>query len=555
MAQPQRQGIASPKTAERSLARSIHEKKLLGMIRRQLPVDARYAGAFSVPLTELTLKKIGSTALDVYDALLQSRDLNCTTHASLAGITRKACAPIAETNGWPRPKLTEKTVRNAIEKLIRLGLVENLGWTYRVVPCADATCRAAGLPPAHDHKVFLRRIKGLVTVKPETPELFHLVAPKETVDELKKAGTHGGARAGVGRPVGAKDSKPRRRFRDPTLDMPVETFDRGPTPVAPLAGAVRGAGENQDGRPIKSITKISSSVLRTSEEKPAPKAPGAGVVSSSEKSPSKGAPVAVATSAAPASTPAPSKPPALPDEPVAGSRYLNRNPDVGGLRLGGESRGLRGLVVYAPRQEDQWTPPFPGPSVVSPPRVPEPPQLPADLAPDDKAALVARAYRTTISARYGFRCMTLANVGDIEQRKEFKDLAASADLLVAHRIPPIAWVAWSVDVWRHFGKSNRPPSIRWVFNPQRIEKWHGWFHSEQQGYRGGQLVPVPALRELYFRFEKMRFAIIRGAEQAAAVAQHLPRHEYERLLAEARMQIAEIQLDLNRKVQAGHFLW
>lgn len=547
----------------RKFAQSIRSRHLLGVIRRQLPVDQAYAGAFPIPLTEQTLRKIGRTAFDVYDALLQSRNLNCTTHASLAGIARKASAAVEENRGKPRDKLSEKTVRNAIEKLVRLGLVENLGWTYRVVPCADAACRAAGLPPAHDHKVYLRRIKGLVTVKPDSNELFQLVAPKETVDALKAANTHGAARGG-GRPPGAKDKAPRRRFRDPTLDMPVEEFDRGPTPVAPLAGAVRGgAAENQDGRPIKSRLMISSSVLRTSEEKPAPMKPGGGLGSPSEKSlagdsakrPVKAAPVAPVAKPAPIPSPQPSKPAAPPDGPLPGGRYLSREPSVGGLRLAGDSGGLRGLVVFAPRQEDQWTPPFPGPSVITAARVPEPPKLAPELAPDDRASLLARAYRATVSARYGIRCMTLARVSDIETSREFKDLAASAELLITHSIAPIAWVAWSIDVWRQFGKSNRPPGIGWIFKPSRIEKWHGWFHSEQQGYRGGQLLPIPAQRDLYLRFERMRFAIIRGMPAAEAVATHLPRATYEYLVGEARKQVAEAQLNITRKVQAGHFIW
>lgn len=542
MAQPQRHGVASPRKKDRplGLVRSIHERKLLGMVRRQLPTDASLAGDTTIPLTPDTLRKIGRTALDVYDALLQSRDLNGQTHASLPGIARKASAPIEETNGYPRSKLTEKSVRNALHKLVKLKLVENLGWTYRVVPCAAATCRAAGLPPAHEHKVYLRRVMGLITVKSDTKDPIQLLLPRDAATELKKATTHGGTRPGGGRPKGSKDSKPRRGWRDPTLDMPVEQFDRGPTPVAPLAGRVRkAADENQDGRTRES-TQVLALDLRSSSKSAAPKAPGAEVASLSKSK-----------------TPPPAPPPA----PIGGSHFPDRAPSVGGLRIGGASEGARGLAVYAPRTSDEWMPPFPGPDVFASPRVPPPPPLDPKLDRVDQVAVLARAYRTAVTEKFRIPCMTLANATRLEGRREYKPLAAAADLMVKHSVIPIDWILWSFGVWKHYGlnaeskRPDGPPPITWVFSPARIEKWHGWFHAEHGTSRGGAVIPIPALRELYACFEKVRFALIRGESQSEAVTRYLPREKYEALLATARAEAAEAILNINRRLQAGHFIW
>jgi len=546
VAQPQLQRTASPEFTPAKKAKWVHEKHLLGAISRQRPGDWIAAGVRTLPLTPATLRKIGHTTFDVYDALLQLRGANLVTHASIAGIARRASAPVKETNGWPRKKLTYETVRNAIKKLIRLGLVENIESTYsNAVPCSCADKTG----PLHFHRIFLRRVLGVIVPKPETPDLFHLLAPEATHTALQAAKTHGGARAGGGRPAGAKDKAPRARFRDPTLSMSVaELVLPGPATVAPITGqigpsgrvvapvpkprgkaALPASGENQDARPIRSILETSPAASSKQQSSPPQKPGGVSNLSKEQKPPQTTA-------------------------PKSGSRYPDRLPSVGGLRLGGGGLGQRALVAHAPRMTNDWVPPFPGPNVIASPRVPEPPRIDPELAPVDRAAALMRAFRTTITARYKFPCMTLAN-RDLSVQKEYPDLVKSAALLVELGIPPIAWVAWSVDQWRQFAAGSKPPSVRWVFSPARIEKWHGWFNNEQSGYRGGGLITVPAARELYLRFEQMKFALIRGASQADAIAEHLPRAEYERLVALARVQSAEIQLNLNRRLQAGHWLW
>lgn len=544
MAQPQRLDLSSARVGVPApTGRTMHQRRLLAMLARQLPVDTQHAGTIPLPLSEDLIAKIGESTFQVYDALLQSRDLMGYTHASLGGIARKACAPVEETNQWPRKKLTERTARNALEKLVKFGLLENLGWTYKTVACAAKGCLEAGWGPAHEHKVFLRKVKGVIVVKPDTRDLFHLQVPRETADALKTAQAHGGARPGGGRPAGSKDVKPRRRFRDPSLDMPVESF-KGPTPIAPLAGAIRPAPKNQEGRPIPSILS-SSSVLRTSEEA----RPARSASSGKGKSPAPAKPLPQTSSEVAAAPKLGARP-----APVAGGRFLDRPVSVGGMRLSGSGGGAAALAVGMPRTDELWVPSFPSTALVGAPRVPSPPLLDASYAPDEQAAIMARAYRTCVEARFGMKSMVLARVIRIQETKEFVELAKAIPLLLQNRIAPIAWAVWSMDVWKQYVRSDRPPPITWVFKAARIEKQLGWF-LQDGGVGGGQSHVVPALRTLYVRYEQMRAAVVKGMDLVAAIEQHLPRTAYEQLIAAARTQVAAMQLEIDRNIQAGKFLW
>lgn len=77
-----------------------------------------------------------------------------------------------------------------------------------------------------------------------------------------------------------------------------------------------------------------------------------------------------------------------------------------------------------------------------------------------------------------------------------------------HDVEPVAWVAWSWDVWNHAaaqrGRASQPPPLRWVFSDRRVVDRHGWFRSETGHFRTRRMARwAPAVRDLWARWNSL----------------------------------------------------
>ena len=203
-------------------------------------------------------------------------------------------------------------------------------------------------------------------------------------------------------------------------------------------------------------------------------------------------------------------------------------------------------------------PPYPGPSVVPPVTIPDPPTLPADAGDRECAQLLVRAWVGASFARYGKRIWT---GGDVTARRDYSTLVKAADLMRKEQMPPAAWVAFSIDYWRKYTPKgcdrNEPPAARWVFAGKRLAEQAGWFRSEWCQYRGGRIQLEGAHAEILRRYARLLVLVRRGVVPADAVAETFPPpgDDYETLAAQAAYENKRKQSALREAAARGEWLW
>ena len=153
-----------------------------------------------------------------------------------------------------------------------------------------------------------------------------------------------------------------------------------------------------------------------------------------------------------------------------------------------------------------------------------------------------------------------------EQTREddhFLALVATARALRSERIAPLAWCAFSADVWRERPPAPgvpRIPSVPWVCSERRVRDRGDWFREESGRYAGGQARTPDALRRLLARYEDMRRALLslRDPDEAAVehvVQAHLPAGRYDGLMATARAAVARDAELIRTAMARGECLW
>lgn len=216
-----------------------------------------------------------------------------------------------------------------------------------------------------------------------------------------------------------------------------------------------------------------------------------------------------------------------------------------------------GLPYLPPRERDGWTPPrFPGFDVVDPATVPDPQPLDPKLSAEERVIMLARVYRGACDAAYkgsGSRSMVL--VGGVRKSKHFKALAEAAQTMIANDVAPAAWIAWSIDVWKNYGKTDKAPPIAWVLASARIETRLGWFHNECDAYGGGLLIISPAHKDLLYRHARMTTAINRRVPPREAAAQHFPDGLYDKLVVKAREESRDLHARVRAQAARGQWVW
>lgn len=202
-------------------------------------------------------------------------------------------------------------------------------------------------------------------------------------------------------------------------------------------------------------------------------------------------------------------------------------------------------------------PPYPGASLIEVPRVPQPPLLLETDGPEDHAKILATLFRNCVEKRYAIRCF-LFRKGDIKRSKHYAKLVEFAKLLIAHEIPPAAWIGWRVDEWLANRKGDRPqlPPVAYVFNVRTITETRWRFREVyEDGQIGGRMLFTKSHRELLRRFQLLHAAINRGADKAKALARYFPDDLWDVLLDAARCESADARQDFARRLKRGEFLW
>lgn len=203
----------------------------------------------------------------------------------------------------------------------------------------------------------------------------------------------------------------------------------------------------------------------------------------------------------------------------------------------------------------RFAPPFPGSSRLPPATVPAPPLLDPSKSPLALARTLLSAYRGAYQSRYGKPCFILAR-GDLERSRFFPLLVGAARSFVEHSIPPAAWCAWSLDVWRKGHDTS--PTLSFVFNSRWISQRRGWFRRDASSYVGGLALYGRAHRALLEAWFAMADALYRAPSDAIAeeiVERHFPGRRYDELVAAARREVAETMRRMQDAVEREVWLW
>lgn len=191
-------------------------------------------------------------------------------------------------------------------------------------------------------------------------------------------------------------------------------------------------------------------------------------------------------------------------------------------------------------------------------RVPEPPLLAPEDTAERHAFLLAAWYTGAVEAAYGKRCWIFAR-GPVVASKHFKALVAASKVLMAHNIPPAAWVAWSISVWREHKPNDFPP-LAWVYGVKRIEERRGWFRGESTAFLAGGVRTPAAWRELRARHAEMLRALSREPSLTSESAREvidcfLPEALLESLKERVRREARDEQTELRRQAYVGNWIW
>lgn len=205
-------------------------------------------------------------------------------------------------------------------------------------------------------------------------------------------------------------------------------------------------------------------------------------------------------------------------------------------------------------------PPFPTGHNCPSATVPSAPLLPDDLKGLEAAAHLAKIYRAAISKKYKERCGVLAKRGQLAKSRVRPRLEEAAEILWQHEVPPAAWAAWSIEVWRSYkiGKGKAP--LSWVYSPNRIEEHLGWFQSEGARHCAPRAIYSRVAKDFIERYQVMRLTLVQRqaitpAEVAEVVQMFFPGNDYERWSQAARKAAASDQELINRAVARGEYVW
>ncbi len=208
-------------------------------------------------------------------------------------------------------------------------------------------------------------------------------------------------------------------------------------------------------------------------------------------------------------------------------------------------------------------PPAPAAALIPTVPVPAPAELPCDATDAEAVEMLARAYRGAVERTFGTPSMLMLR-GATAAHKDFARLLLVARLMQAAGVPPAAWVLFSFSVWREYGpKSKRgkhSPPVSFVFSAKRLAERIEWFESQRDRWSGGQMLLVPEHQALLRDYQAMWSELLmqEPADREGVrviVERWFPGDAWERRVALAQAQAAELKLRVRERVRAGGVLW
>lgn len=431
-------------------------------------------------------------------------------------------------------------VERALRRLEAAGLVTRKGWLTELLPVPSGGRAMV--------EVYRRTVSGAWYGPRENGGLCWV--PEETLDWLRGAHTWGGRRRGAGRPP--KQSRGGESFAYPGRD--------------PLLLGLGAPGINQEGAP-EDTDPITIKDLLSKKKEATPCKSGVGYVRSmnQEGRPSTRPPNGLdpdrrwtkpAAECREALTLAdlPADPERLPIRPLRESGPAKVS--VADYALGAKgARPNREILSPGEVARLPGTPPIPNRGDIEIARVPPPPRLTEQMTPEERAQLMARAYRGAVQAKTGKPCWAFRGP-DPRRWKDFGALVDCAEELLAEDISPAAWAAWSVDKWSEMKGRTCAPPVRWCYSASRVQERSGWFRSEELGYSGGRQRLGRMYKRLWEKWLGMAQEMGDPDNDPSMVLERwFPGDLYERMHETAVWEAKDYQRRLNEQKARGEWIW
>lgn len=184
-------------------------------------------------------------------------------------------------------------------------------------------------------------------------------------------------------------------------------------------------------------------------------------------------------------------------------------------------------------------------------RVPAPPKISEDLAPEKRLALLKAAYRAAhekvMRAEYW-------RPSKAQTERERELLLEAAQALLAENISPTAWARFSYYQWQEMGKKTAP-SPKWVWSAKRIHEHAGWCHEATGTLNTAHPIPLPAVTTLMRRLQQIRQQLGYGRPTADVVSGVLPDAERRKLLQQQADQRVAGHRDIEQRIRNGEWVW
>lgn len=459
--------------------------------------SCRYTGRVFMPLSELR-RKLGCSALQVWQALLLLRGADNTLHTTRRGLGRL--------KGFA--ELKDSVVKDTLKRLRAACLIQDIGWRVLRVPERGQWV---------EREVFLRRVYGTRGQSSGSPVVEGAYVPREAALAIARLPGWGGARPGAGRP------------RKSPVAGGIQEGPEG-IQVPPIRPPESNSSTPTEGTLLHSLER--SEFLPT-EETPARRS-ARGSFQEEPEPPSPAAPAADLDAGRMGSPPA----------------VLSGLPWEAILRVAG-----RGVVPPFPGQE--VVAPV---SVPDPPRLRAGLSERAAatvLVRAYRGAIESRygrggTYRLPPELKMvDANLPLLAAAGRLLAAEEIAPAAWAAWSVDIWR-----------DYVASRSSNENPPRPAYVFGAKRLEdpRVRGWFAREGGAAAGGRVIFTPEHRALVLRWQRMKHeAMRRGAvtaEELSAVAfRWWPPGAFDAAVRRARDAASREERALRDRVERGEFVW
>jgi len=528
---------------------------------QQREVAHRHAGDAIVE-TGLLSSKLGKTAFRLWSALLTIRNGEAEAHPSMKGMAKAAGSSIHQ-------------ARKSLNRLREAKLVEDYGFMWQQVPCS---CKHG----CWGHKVYVRTVYGAIHTN-AGGEHARVQVPRATSQWLKLASTHGGKRTGAGRKRGPNFKAPENKANKSsgiTYKYPERSSQRelrslfkdaAACAASPsiASDALKEASPLQRERVWEPLPPHSPALAKFLSSVPGeglPSFPVAGKRSPlTRERPADPVLAAIYQAAgvrmhdpAPVQPNAPAPQAALVAVPaVSAAIDFGVTRDADGtitLRLGDDDGRPAARQRYTVEDLAAMPTPHDIEQEIRPASIPPPPRLPDNASPEALVAacmLAMRAGHERVLGRAYWRPPSKRQLS----KAEHAAVLAGAGALLEQKLAPLPWVLFSLRQWHGDLEKTDAAPLKWIFDPKRIEKHHGWCRQAVGSLNTGAIIRTPAYQEVVKRNHLLRTLLGWGKSTADVVREVYPPGVKARLWAQAREEADKARKLIQDQMQSGEWLW